>query len=147
MLRQTVVGLVGGMAFLILDAALNANPVAQRLYAVYQPIARPSVNALAGSAIDLAYGVILAAVFVTLRSSLPGDASLLKGMSFGLVVWFLRVFMRVAGEWVTTVVPPSTLAYTLLAGLVQVLPVTTIIAVLLPPSHAPGAVRHGGGPP
>jgi len=96
--------------------------------------------------VDLAYGVILAAVFVVLRPSLPGDTSLLKGASFGLMVWFLRVFMRVAGEWVTTVVPPSTHAYTLLAGLVQVLLVTALIALLLP---TPGPRRPldalGGG--
>jgi hypothetical protein len=132
MLRQIGVGLVAGLALLVLDGVLNANPLAQRLYAVYHPIARSSVNALAGSVVDLAYGVILAALFATLRTSLPGDTSLLKGVSFGLLVWFLRVFMRVAGEWVTTIVPPSAHAYTLLAGLVQVLLVAVMIALLLP---------------
>ena len=136
MVRQMVVGLAAGVVFLILDGVINANPLAQRLYAAYQPIARPSVNALAGSAVDLAYGVILAALFVILRASLPGRTSLAKGLSFGLIVWFLRVFMRVAGEWVTTTVPASTHAYTLVAGLVQVLVVATIIALLLPEPHA-----------
>jgi hypothetical protein len=132
MLRQVVVGLVAGVAFLILDGVLNANPLAQRIYAAYQPIARPSVNALAGSTVDLAYGVILALLFVRLRRSLPGNTSLMKGVSFGLMVWFLRVFMRVAGEWVMTIVPPSAHAYTLLAGLVQVLLVAVTISLLLP---------------
>jgi hypothetical protein len=131
-----VVGLVAGVAFLILDGVLNANPLAQRLYAAYQPIARPSVDALAGSAIDLAYGLILAALFVMLRTSLPGETRLMKGLSFGLIVWFLRVVMRVAGEWVTTTVPVSAHAYTLLAGLVQVLVVGAILALLLPQPEA-----------
>jgi hypothetical protein len=52
--------------------------------------------------------VILVALFLTLRPSLPGRTSLLKGLSFGLMVWFLRVVMRVAGEWVTTTVPTAT---------------------------------------
>ncbi len=132
MLRQIGVGLVAGVAFLVLDGALNANPLAQRLYAAYQPIARPGVNALAGSAIDLAYGVILAWLFVMLRASLPGSAGLTKALSFGLIVWFLRVLMRVAGEWVMTVVPAPVHAYTLAAGLVQALVVAAIIAALLP---------------
>ena len=141
MLRQIVVGLIAGVAFLILDGLVNANPLAQRLHAAYQPIARPSVNALAGSAVDLAYGVILVAFFLTLRPSLPGRTSLLKGLSFGLMVWFLRVVMRVAGEWVTTTVPTSTHAYTLATGLVQVLLVGGLIALLLPQPHAAGSPR------
>jgi hypothetical protein len=132
MLRQVVVGLVAGVAFLILDGVLNANPVAQRMYAVYGPIARPSVNAVAGSVVDVAYGLILVALFVTLRHCLPGATSLTKGMSFGAMVWFLRVVMRVAGEWVMTTVPPSTHAYSLLSGLVQMLFVAGLIALLLP---------------
>jgi hypothetical protein len=131
MLRQVAVGLVAGVAFLVLDGVLNANPLAQDLYAVYQPIARASVNALAGSAIDLTYGLILAAVFVVLRPSLPGATNLQKGISFGVMLWFLRVVMRVAGEWVMTVVSAQVHAYTLGAGLVQALVVGCIIALLL----------------
>ncbi len=97
MLRQILVGLMAGVAFLLLDGVLNANPMAQRLYAAYQPIARQSVNALAGSAINLAFGVLLAALFSTLRTSLPGRTKVAKALSFGLIVWFLRVCMRVAG--------------------------------------------------
>ena len=62
MLRQILVGLMAGVAFLLLDGVLNANPMAQRLYAAYQPIARQSVNALAGSAINLAFGVLLSRI-------------------------------------------------------------------------------------
>ena len=132
MVRKILVGLLAGVVFLVLDGLINANPLAQRLYAVYQPLARPSVNALAGSAIDLAYGVVLALLFVVLRAGLPGRTAFTKGLAFGLVVWFLRVCMRVAGEWVMMVVPAPTHAYTLLAGLLQILIVTEVIALLLP---------------
>lgn len=135
MLRQVLVGAVAGFVFLILDGALHANPLAQRLYAAYQPIARPSVNAVAGSAIDLTYGVALVLLFVMLRASLPGHTNLTKALSFGVIVWFLRVFMRVAGEWVMTILPAQVHVYTLVAGLVQMLIVACIIAVLVPPSH------------
>jgi hypothetical protein len=132
MLRRIAVGLAAGVAFLVLDGLLNANPLAQRMYAAYRPVARPSVNAFAGSVIDVAYGPILVAMFVTLRPCLPGRSGVMKGLSFGGMVWFLRVAMRVAGEWVATTVPASTHVYTLVAGLVQVLVVVGLIAVLVP---------------
>ena len=102
----------------------------------------PLVVHLSGSAVDLAYGVILVWLFVTLRASLPGHTSFLKGVSFGLMVWFLRVVMRVAGEWVVTTVPASTHAYTLASGLVQVLLVATFIGVLMPEAGARATVWH-----
>ena len=139
MFRVVSVGLAAGVALLITDALLNANPLARRLYAAYDPIARSSVNALAGSAIDLALGVILVVLFVTLWPSLPGETSLVKGLSFGVMVWLLRVVMRVASDWVTTTVPPSTHLYTLGGGLLQILLVAALIAVLLPRPVTAGA--------
>ena len=133
MLQRILAGLVAGVVFLVLDGLINANPIGQRLYAAYRPIARPSVNALAGSLIDLVYGVVLAQIFVVLWPSLPGGTALMKAMSFGLLVWFLRVVMRVAGEWIVTTVPPPAHAYTLVTGLVQLLVVAGILAAFLAP--------------
>jgi hypothetical protein len=139
MFRQIAVGLGAGLLFLVLDGVIHANPLAQRLYAVYEPLARPRVNALLGSSIDLAYGVVLAVVFVRLLPSLPGSGGVAKGLSFALLVWFLRVVMSVAGEWVTRTTPPATHAYVLLTGLVQVVVVALFLAALLTP-------RSGAGP-
>jgi hypothetical protein len=47
-----IVGAGVGLVFAIPDGLLNANPVAQRLYAVYRPIARESVNAPLGLLFD-----------------------------------------------------------------------------------------------
>ena len=132
MLRQILVGLAAGVAFLVLDGLLNANPLAQQVYAVYRPMARSSVNAVGGSLLDIAYGQILVALFVRLRRCLPGQTGLVKGMSFGVMVWFLRVVMRVAGEWVMTTVPVPTHMYSLAAGLVQMLLVCGVVGLLCP---------------
>jgi uncharacterized membrane protein YeiB len=140
--RQILVGLAAGVVFLVLDGLLNGNPFAQRVYAVYRPIARSSVDAVAGSLVDLAYGLILVALFVTLRHCLPGRTDLAKGLSFGLIVWLLRVVMRVAGEWVVTTVPASAHAYTLLGGLVQMLLVAGLIALLHPERRTAAPVGH-----
>lgn len=136
MLRQVVVGLGAGLLFLVLDGVIHANPLAQGLYAVYEPLARPRVNALLGSAIDLTYGVVLAVIFVRLCPSLPGDTGVTKGLSFGLLVWFLRVVMSAAGEWVTKTTPPATHAYVLLTGLVQIAVVSVFLGALLTPRRA-----------
>ena len=62
MFTYVVVSVVGGI-LVIMDGVMNANPMAQRLNEVYKPIARTSLNIVAGVAIDLAYGFIMAAVF------------------------------------------------------------------------------------
>ena len=38
MLRFVIIGLLSGLLFGVMDAAINANPLAQRLYAVYKPL-------------------------------------------------------------------------------------------------------------
>jgi len=42
MFGYIIVSVVGGILFGILDGAINANALAQRLYEVYKPIARTS---------------------------------------------------------------------------------------------------------
>jgi hypothetical protein len=119
MTTYIVVSIAGGFLFGILDGLINANPVAQRLNVVYKPIARESLNVIAGIVIDLAYGFILAAVFLLLHQSLPGGTGLEKGLSFAILVWFFRVVMSVASTWVMFIVPARTLVYTLFAGLAE----------------------------
>ena len=78
MIRYIIVSVVSGILFGILDGVTNANPLAQRLYAVYKPIARTSINPLAGIMIDLGYGFIMPGVFLLLYNSLPGETGLVK---------------------------------------------------------------------
>lgn len=116
-----LVSVIGGIFFAALDGIINANPVAQKLFEAYKPITRTSVNALAGILIDLAYGFILAGLFTLLHKSLPGASGWVKGLSFGLIVWFLRVVMSVASQWIMYRLPPAALVYTLLTGLGEML--------------------------
>ena len=113
-----MIGVGAGVVFAILDGLLNANPVAQRVYAAYRPIARESVNAPLGLAFDILSGIVMAFMFVRLMPSLPGGP-VARGLSFGLMVWFLRVAMGVAAQAVMFNIPGSSLAYTLVAGLVE----------------------------
>ena len=130
-----IVSVIGGILFGVLDGVINANPLANRLYEVYKPIAKTSVNFVAGMLIDLAYGFILAAVFLLLYPSLPGAAGLVKGLSFALLVWFFRVVMSVASQWMMYKVPLKALLYTLLAGLAEMLILGILYGLALHPAQ------------
>ncbi len=133
MIRYVIVSIAGGILFGFLDGLINANPVAQRLYDVYKPIAKTSLNFGAGIAIDLAYGFILAAVFLLFYTSLPGGTGIAKGLSFAVLIWFFRVVMSVASTWMMYTVPARTLVYTLFAGLVEMLVLGILYGLTLRP--------------
>jgi len=134
MVRYIIVSIVSGILFGVLDGLINANPLAQRLYEVYKPIAKTSVNFPAGVAIDLVYGLVMAGVFLLLYQSLPGEAGWVKGISFALLVWFFRVVMQVASNWVMFQVPAGTLLYTLITGLGEMLVLGILYGLTLKPT-------------
>jgi hypothetical protein len=134
MVRYIIVSIVGGILFGVLDGLINANPLAQRLYAVYKPIAKTSVNLPAGVAIDLVYGFVMAGVFLLLYKSLPGQVGWMKGISFALLVWFFRVVMYSASQWMMLSVPTGTLLYTLVAGLGEMLILGILYGLALKPA-------------
>ena len=88
---------------------------------------------MAGVAIDLAYGFIMAAVFLLLYTSLPGENGIVKGLSYAILVWFFRVVMSAASTWLMFTVPTKNLVYNLLAGLVEILAIGTLFGLTLHP--------------
>ena len=134
MTSYIIVSVIGGILFGILDGLINANPMANKLYEVYKPIAKTSVNFVAGMIIDLAYGFILAALFLLVYPSLPSAVGLVKGVCFALMVWFFRWVMSVASQWMMFKVPLKALFYTLLAGLVEMLLLGILYGFALQPA-------------
>jgi hypothetical protein len=128
-----VVSIISGILFGTLDGLINANPMAIKLYAVYKPIARATVNVPAGLAIDLVYGFILASLYILLYPALPGNVGLVKGISFALMIWFLRVVMSAASQGMMYRVPFKALVYTLLAGLGEMLALGVLYGLALHP--------------
>ena len=116
--RILLTGAGVGLVFAILDGLLNANPVAQHVYAAYRPIARQSVNAPLGLLFDIIAGVVMAMLFAGLQHALPGGP-ITRGLAFGLMAWFFRVAMGVAAQAVMFNVPGSALTYALFAGLIE----------------------------
>jgi hypothetical protein len=131
MTNYLFVSALSGIIFGVLDGLIHANPYAQRLFAVYEPIAKKSINAPLGMAIDLVYGLVMTGLFLTLYKSLPGQTGLVKGLSFGLIVWFFRVAMYTLTQLMMFEVPMNTLAYTLTTGLAEMVIVGAVIGLTL----------------
>jgi hypothetical protein len=133
MIAYIIISVISGIVFGFLDGASNANPLAQRLYEVYRPIAKTSINPLKGIVIDLVYGFVMAGVFLLLYNSLPGESGLIKGVSFAVLVWFFRVVMHVASQWVMFIIPVQTLFYSLVVGLGEMLILGVLYGLTLKP--------------
>ena len=134
-LRYTVVSLISGLLFGILDGFLNANPLARILFDVYQPIARTSINVVAGVLIDLVYGFVLAGMFMILSRALPGSSGLVKGLSFAGGLWFVRVVMGAASTWIMFNIPARTITYVIVTGLAEMLTLGILYGITLAPEN------------
>ncbi|HTP88159.1 MAG TPA: hypothetical protein VMJ34_14485 [Bryobacteraceae bacterium] len=130
--RLLTVGLAAGLLFAVMDGLINANPVAQRLYAFYRPIVRESVNAPLGVLFDLVSGIVMAILFVTLKPAFPGGWAF-RGIAFGLLAWFFRVAMGSASQAVMFRIPASALVYSLLTGLAEMVALGLFYGALLKP--------------
>ncbi len=134
MATYLIVSVISGILFGVLDGLINANPLVSSLYEVYKPIAKTSINIPAGMVIDLIYGFVMAGAFLVLYASLPGEIGLIKGISFAVLVWFFRVVMYVASQWMMFNIPTGALLYTLLAGLGEMLILGILYGLTLRPA-------------
>ena len=121
MTTYLVVGVASGLLFALLDGLINANPLGRRINEPYRPIARTSINLVAGTVIDILYGLAMAGLFLLVRPALPGGAGALPGVAFGFIAWFFRGLMNVLSQWIMFTIPIATLVYTMLTGLVEMM--------------------------
>jgi len=134
LLRYILVSIGSGILFGVMDGLINANPLARKWYEVYQPIMRTDINVAAGIVIDLVYGFAMAGIFLLLRESLPGQSGVVKGLCYGLLMWFFRVVMYTATHWMMFKVPAGTLLYGLGAGLIEMLVLGVLYGLTLRPA-------------
>ncbi len=133
MVSYIVVSIVSGILFGVLDGLINGSPLARRLNEFYKPIAKTSINIPIGIIIDLVCGFAMAGIFVLLYSSLPGDAGIVKGIIYALIMWFFRVVMSAASNWMMFKAPAKLLLYNLVAGLGEMLILGIIYGGFLKP--------------
>lgn len=133
MIRAIVVCVLNGLFFGILDGLINANPFARKLFEVYNPISRTSINAPVGLVIDLIYGFVMGGIFLMIYNSLPGASGPVKGINFALMIWFFRVVMGAASSWMMFTVPVNTLLYTVITGLIEMILIGMVYGIFLKP--------------
>jgi hypothetical protein len=121
MIRFIITAILTGLLFGILDGLINGNPYAIKLMECYKPIAKQSLNISAGLIIDLVYGFAISGLFFLLFPVLPTESGIIKGITFGVGMWFFRVLMNVISSWMMFNIPVKTLVYLLLTGLVEMI--------------------------
>lgn len=112
--------MLSGILFALLDGIINGNRISQRLMECYKPIAKTNINISIGFSIDMFFGFAMCAIFVLLYDSIPGETGFAKGIAYGFIIWFFRVFMSVFTIYMTQKVPIKTLAYMLITGFLEV---------------------------
>jgi hypothetical protein len=129
-----IISIISGILFGVLDGVINANPLARKLYQVYTPIAKETINFVAGIVIDLVYGFVTARVYLLIYQSLPGGSGIIKGLCYAILVWFFRVIMYNASQWMMYKVPIKTLLYSILTGLGEMAILGTLYGLALEPT-------------
>jgi len=121
MVRYILVSFSSGILFGVMDGIINANPLARKLYKAFEPITKKNINVPAGITIDIVYGFLMAGLFLMINKSLPGESGIVRGLVFGLIVWFFRVAMQVVSQWMMYNIPVKALLYALICGLLEML--------------------------
>lgn len=121
MIRFIISAVLTGLLFGIFDGLINGNSYAIKLMECYKPIAKQSINIPAGLLIDLVYGFAISGLFLILFPVLPTEFGIIKGITFGIGMWFFRVLMNVLSSWMMFNIPIKTLAYLLFTGFVEMI--------------------------
>ena len=121
MLRYFLAAILTGLLFGVMDGFINGNPYAVTLMDCYKPIARTSINVPIGLVIDLFYGFVISGIFFLIMPALPTEKGVIKGVTFGLGLWFFRVLMGCISQWMMFAIPTKTLVYLVLTGLVEMI--------------------------
>jgi hypothetical protein len=121
MIRFIIAAILTGVLFGIMDGLINGNPLAVKLMECYKPITKLSINVPAGIVIDLFYGFVITGIYIIIMQALPTELGIIKGLIYGLGMWFFRVLMSVLTSWMMFNIPSKTLIYILLTGLVEML--------------------------
>ena len=130
--RFAIAGAVASVLFLVLDAAMGmlGGWVGARLFGL--PSTQPEEiesKMVAGLIFELINGFMLAAIYAVIYRCLPG-AGWVRGLSYGLLVWGLRVVMWAFSTYMMTDMSPITISITVGTGLIEMLIICTAIALI-----------------
>jgi hypothetical protein len=130
--RLIVAGIAASVLFLVLDMMLGAvgGLITANVFGVpfEQP---PGIEAKIkfGLLFELINGFMLALIYAVIYRCLPGRGWQ-KGISYGLIVWGLRVVMWAFSTFMMTGMPLALIAVTVVTGLIEVLILGVVIAAI-----------------
>ena len=128
--RLLLAGIAVSILFLILDGVFGVagGVIAERVFGVSagQP---DEAKMMLGLVFELVNGFMLVAIYAVICRGLPGQGWK-KGISYGLIVWGLRVVMWAFSTYMVTDMSPILITITAVTGLVEVLILCTVTAAI-----------------
>jgi len=130
--RLVVAGIAASVLFLVLDMVLGTAGgfIGAEVFGV--PVEQPpgfEAKVKLGLIFELMNGFMLAVIYAVIHPSLPGRGWK-KGISYGLIVWGLRVVMGAFSTYMMTDMSPILIAITVVTGLIEVLILGIVIAAI-----------------
>jgi hypothetical protein len=130
--RLVVVGIAASVLFLVLDAVLGTAGefIGADVFGV--PVEQPpgfEAKVRYGLIFELINGFMLAAIYAVIHPGLPGRGWK-KGISYGFLVWGLRVVMGAFSTYMVTDTHPILIAITVVTGLIEVMILGIVTAVI-----------------
>ena len=128
--RLIVTGIVTSVLFLVLDAVFGVagGMIGELVFGL--SAGQPDESKMMITPVfELINGFMLAAVYAVIHDSLPGEGWK-KGISYGLIVWGLRVVMWAFSTYIMTDMSPILIGITVVTGLVEVLILCVVIAAI-----------------
>ena len=130
--RLIVAGIVASVLFLVLDAVLGTAGgfIGSQVFGL--PFEQPpgmEAKMKFGLIFELINGFMLAVIYAVIHPSLPGRGWK-KGISYGLLVWGLRVVMGAFSTYMMTDMPPILIAINVIMGLIEVMILCIVIAAI-----------------
>ncbi|MFP4024168.1 MAG: hypothetical protein ACLFVR_06540 [Thiohalospira sp.] len=115
-----------GFIFALLEFILHANPLVKNLSGIYEPVSRGWDIIIASFIIDIIYGTVLSLFYLILYKSLPGQG-MMKGIIYGILLWFLRITILTLTQWMVYPVSAGTIIYMIFAGLPEMIIIGALI--------------------
>jgi hypothetical protein len=130
--RLVVAGIAASVLFLVLDAVLGTAGgfIGAEVFGL--PVEQPpgfEAKVRYGLIFELINGFMLAVIYAVIHPSLPGQGWK-KGISYGFLVWGLRVVMGAFSTYMMTDMPPILIAITVVTGLIEVMILGIVTAVI-----------------
>ncbi len=129
--RIIVGGIFIGLLLIVLGVVsgfFSVNVFKMPMFVSDSTLWRQEFNPYLSVSLDIIYGIILAGLFNLLYMSIPGEG-IMKGIAFGLIIWFFKTVMAMGSIRVMFNVSDKVLIYWTFCGLLEMLVIGTVLGI------------------